>query len=44
MADGWAYASYYRSEQERRDALKDWLHHYHQPPVSRLANVPSQYS
>ena len=28
MADGWAYARCYQSEQERRDALKAWLHHY----------------
>src|SRR5699024_810374 len=54
MADGWAYARCYRSEQERRDALQPWLHHYNQhrphtacenqPPFSRLINVPEQYS
>ena len=54
MADGWAYARCYTSEQERRDALADWLHHYnhhrphtacdYQPPISRLTNVPGQYS
>lgn len=53
MADGWAYAHCYRSEQERRDALADWLHQYNQhrphtacdnqPPFSRLTNVPDQY-
>lgn len=53
MADGWAYARCYRSEGERRDALKAWLHHYNehrphtacgnQPPFSRLINVPDQY-
>jgi transposase len=53
MADGWAYARCYRTEQERRDALADWLHHYnqHRPhtacgnqsPFSRLINVPGQY-
>jgi len=54
MADGWAYARCYTSEQERRDALADWLHHYnhhrphtacdYQPPISRLTNVPDQYN
>lgn len=54
MADGWAYARCYTSEQERRDALPDWLHQYNehrphtacgnQPPSSRLINVPGQYS
>jgi transposase InsO family protein len=53
MADGWAYARCYQSEQERRDALKTWLHHYNQhrphtscgnqPPFSRLTNVSDQY-
>lgn len=54
MADGWAYARCYQSEQERRDALKAWLHHYNhhrphtacanQPPFTRLINVSGQYS
>ena len=54
MADGWAYARCYTSEQERRDALPDWLHQYNehrphtacgnQPPSSRLINVPGQYT
>ena len=54
MADGWAYARCYTSEQERRDALTDWLHHYNQhrphtacanrPPFSRLINVSGQYT
>ncbi|NJC23558.1 transposase InsO family protein [Arthrobacter pigmenti] len=54
MADGWAYARCYSSEQERRDALERWLHHYNQhrphsacnkqPPFTRLINVPGQYS
>lgn len=53
MADGWAYARCYQSEQERRDALKAWLHHYNhhrphtacanQPPFTRLINVSGQY-
>ena len=54
LADGWAYARCYTSEQERRDALEGWLHYYNQhrphtacgnePPFSRLTNVPGQYS
>ncbi|CAD5140709.1 protein of unknown function [Microbacterium sp. Nx66] len=54
MTDGWAYARCYRSEQERRNALSGWLHHYNQhrphtacgnqPPMSRLTNVPDQYT
>lgn len=53
MADGWAYARCYISEQERRDSLEAWLHQYNQhrphtacgnqPPFSRLINVPDQY-
>ncbi|MFF3546715.1 IS481 family transposase [Streptomyces platensis] len=54
MADGWAYARCYTSEQERRDALSGWLHQYNhhrphtacgsQPPFTRLTNVPGQYT
>ena len=54
LADGWAYARCYTSEQERRDALAAWTHFYNhhrphsacenQPPISRLTNVPDQYS
>ncbi len=54
MAEGWAHARCYRSEQERRDALADWIHQYNQhrphtacgnqPPFSRLTNVPGQYT
>jgi len=53
MADGWAYARCYTSEQERRGALGAWLHQYNQhrphtacgnqPPFARLINVPGQY-
>ncbi|MFI3893272.1 IS481 family transposase [Kocuria rhizophila] len=49
MADGWAYARYYASEQERRHALQSWLLHYNyrrphtacnsQPPMSRLTRL-----
>jgi transposase InsO family protein len=54
MSDGWAYARHYTSEPERRAALPAWLHAYNhhrphsacgtQPPLSRLTNVPGQYS
>ena len=54
MADGWAYAHHYMSEAERRAALPGWLHEYNhhrphsatggKPPISRLTNVPDQYS
>ena len=54
MADGWAYAHHYLSETERRAALAGWLHEYNhhrphsaiggKPPISRLTNVPDQYS
>lgn len=53
MADGWAYARCYTSEQQRRDALVPWLHedNQHRPhttcgsqsPFSRLINLPDQY-
>lgn len=46
MADGWAYARCYTSEQERRDALEPWLGHYNEvrphtacdnhPPLTKL--------
>jgi transposase InsO family protein len=54
MADGWAYARHYQSETQRRDALAGWIHEYNhhrphsaigsKPPISRLTNVPGQYS
>lgn len=41
MADGWAYARCYSSEQERRDALAGWLHHYNQHrPHTACDNQP----
>ncbi|WP_344379046.1 IS481 family transposase, partial [Agromyces tropicus] len=52
LADGWAYARFYGSETERRDALPGWLHFYNQhrrhsaigaPPISRLNNLPGQH-
>ncbi|QAY74967.1 IS481 family transposase [Agromyces protaetiae] len=52
LADGWAYARFYGSETERRDALPDWLHFYNHhrhhsaigaPPTSRLNNLPGHH-
>jgi transposase InsO family protein len=53
LADGWAYARFYDSEAERREALPHWLHFYNhhrahssiggKPPVSRLTNVPGHH-
>lgn len=53
LADGWAYAKFYSSEAERRDALPGWLHFYNHhrrhsaigaPPISRLNNLPGHHS
>ena len=54
LADGWAFRKFYSSESARRAALPAWLHEYnhHRPhtaigrsaPMSRLTNVPGQYS
>ena len=54
LADGWAYARYYRYETDRRAALPAWLHEYNhhrphsatgsKPPISRLTNLPDQYT
>ena len=54
LADGWGYARCYASETERRDALPAWLHQYNhhrphtacgnKPPITRLTNVPGQYT
>lgn len=54
LGDGWAYARFYASEAERRDALPGWLHFYNhhrlhsaignQPPVSRLTNLPGHHN
>ncbi len=41
LADGWAYARCYTSEQERRDALTGWIHSYnHHRPHSACGNQP----
>jgi len=54
MTDGWALARFYSSEHARRKALPAWLHHYNhhrphtatsgRPPITRLTNVPGQYT
>lgn len=48
LADGWAFARFYGSETERRNALPGWLHFYNHhrphssigalPPISRIGN------
>jgi transposase InsO family protein len=53
LGDGWAYARFYNSENERRAALPGWLHFYNhhrahsaiggRPPVTRLTNVPGHH-
>lgn len=51
ITDGWAYARFYGTETERRQALPGWLHFYnhHQrhstigaPPISRLTSIPPE--
>jgi transposase InsO family protein len=54
MADGWAYARYYESTEQRDTALSAWLHFYNhhrahsaiggQPPVTRLTNLPGHHN
>jgi transposase InsO family protein len=53
LADGWAYARFYRSETERRAALPGWIHFYNHhrihsaiegPPHSRLNNLPGHHN
>jgi transposase InsO family protein len=54
LADGWAYARLYTSEDQRRSALPGWLHFYNhhrphsalggKPPISRLTNLPGHHS
>lgn len=53
-SDGWAYARFYRSTEQRNTALPDWLHFYDhhrvhsaigaKPPISRLTIVPGHHS
>ena len=53
LADGWAYARYYKSETERRAALPDWIHFYNHhrthsaiggPPIGRINNLSGHHS
>jgi transposase InsO family protein len=54
LADGWAFARLFPSESHRRRALPAWLHEYNHhrphtaigghPPITRLTNLPGQYS
>jgi len=51
---GWAFARFFPSESARRKALPAWLHEYNhhrphtaignRPPITRLTNLPGQYS
>jgi transposase InsO family protein len=54
LAAGWAFQRLYLSESARRKALPAWLHEYNHhrphtaigkvPPITRLTNLPGQYS
>jgi transposase InsO family protein len=54
MLSGWAYGAIYGNSQERTAALDGWLHYYnhqrrhsalgHQPPITRVTNLPGTYS
>ena len=54
LAEGWAFSRHYNTESARRAALPAWLHEYNhhrphtaiggKPPISRLTNLPEQYS
>ncbi|WP_272027970.1 IS481 family transposase [Kocuria rosea] len=54
LAEGWAFSRHYPTEHARRAALPGWLHHYNHhrphtaignhPPITRLTNVPGQYT
>ena len=54
LATGWAFARFFPSESARRKALPVWLHEYNHhrphtaignvPPITRLTNLPGQYS
>jgi transposase InsO family protein len=54
LADGWAYARFYQSTDQRNAALPSWLHFYNhhrphssiggQPPITRLTNVPGHHN
>jgi transposase InsO family protein len=54
MTSEWAFAQFFTSEADRRAAFPAWLHAYNHhrphtgigghPPISRLTNLPGQYS
>lgn len=54
LGDGWAYARFYTSTEERNAALTGWLHFYNhhrahsaiggRPPVTRLTNLPGHHN
>ena len=54
LADGWAYARFYESTEQRNTALPTWLHFYNhhrahsaiggRPPITRLNNVPGHHT
>ena len=54
MAQEWAFARHYPNELARRQALPAWLHTYNHhrqhsaigkvPPITRLTNLPGQYT
>jgi transposase InsO family protein len=54
LADEWAYAQPFTSNQQRADALPVWLHTYNyhrshtslggKPPISRLNNAAGHYN
>lgn len=53
LLEEWAYVRTYTSDEERADALDDWLHLYNHhrhhtaingPPISRVNDLPSHYN
>jgi transposase InsO family protein len=54
LADGWAYARFYESTEQRNTALPGWLHFYNhhrvhsaiggKAPITRLTNVPGHHT
>jgi len=54
LADGWAYARFYESTDQRNALLPRWLHFYNhhrahsaiggRPPITRLTNVPGHHN
>lgn len=54
LLEEWAYVRVYRSEEARTNALHHWLHQYNHhrchtaigghPPISRVTNLPGQYT